>query len=244
MLDIRLEIAQVNYQKCVEVLLPQLVEHCASKESPNELDKFLAKLGPDAAPAACALLDDMSVDAKDKMVVWLVSAHEERMRNSANRHLAELLGAPIIRIGHFLAIDRPGSRLTLLAEQVNTDYPALLRSPLVEDGVDQIGSENGILKSAAKLALQMGRRMSGENLEKQGLLLLNSAKVKSKLTEVLQEAVRQAGLDVTLEDVSVERSGAILLPEQLSKDEGLLPDAFEDELLDALARRARAMHKQ
>ena len=71
MLDIRLEIGRIDYRKCVEALLPPLVEHCSSKERPNELDTFLTKLGPDAAPVACAVLDEMDTDAKDKMVVWL-----------------------------------------------------------------------------------------------------------------------------------------------------------------------------
>ena len=156
MLDIRLELSKINYRKCIEVLLPPLVEHCASKSAPNELDTFLAKLGPDAARAACAVLDGMSVDDRDKMVVWLVSAHEERMRNSANRHLSELFGAPLVRIGHFAALDRPGNRLSLLATQIDADYASLLHSPLVKEGVAQLGQENAILKGAAQLALQFG----------------------------------------------------------------------------------------
>ena len=35
MLDIRLELSKINYRKCIEVLLPPLVEHCASKSAPN-----------------------------------------------------------------------------------------------------------------------------------------------------------------------------------------------------------------
>ena len=109
MLNIQLDVARADYRRCVEVLLPQLVEHCAAKTAPNETDRFLSGLGAEAVPAACALLGEMSADDKDRMVVWLVSAHEERMRNSANRHLAELFGASIVRIGHFAAVDRPGS---------------------------------------------------------------------------------------------------------------------------------------
>ncbi len=239
MLDIRLEIDRVDYKKCVEALLPQLVEHCAAKAAPNELDRFLAKLGQDAVPAACSLLDEMDTDAKDKMVVWLVSAHEERMRASANRHLAELFGAPLIRIGRFSAQDRPGSRLALLATRVDADYPELLRSRPVEEGIEQIGKENGILKSVAKLAVQMGTHLSNENLEKQGLLLLNSERIKSRLTAVLQDAVRQAGMEATIENMTVERSTDAPAPAAPPADEGLIPDAFEEELMNALVAKIR-----
>lgn len=235
MLDICLELAQVNHRKCVEVLLPLLVEHCAAKANPNELDRFLAKLGPNAAPAACELLDEMDADSKDRLIVWLVAAHEERLRDSADRHLAELFDAPIIQVGHFSAIDRPGSQLALMATQVRIDYPALLHSSLVEDGIDQIGRENGVLKSAAKLALQMGMHMSPENLEKQGILLLNSAKVKSRLMVVLQDAVCQAGLDVTLSDMKVSQSAPGTPPGQLAGSP--LPEDFANEWMDALAAK-------
>ena len=235
MLNIQLDVVQIDYRACVEKLLPQLVEHCAAKSAPNELDRFLSDLGAEAAPAACALLKEMSGDEKDQMVVWLVSSHEERMRNSANRHLSELFGAPIVRIGHFAALDRPGSRLALLAEQVDIDYAALLRSPLVGEGIERLGSENSVLKGAAKLAVQMGAHLSGESLEKQGLLLLNSAKVKQRLMEVLQDAVRQTGLDVALEGMSVERSAAILLPAVGAEP---IPGSFEDQMMRKLANKA------
>lgn len=238
MLDLRLELSQVNYRKCVEVLLPPLVEHCAEKAEPNELDRLLAGLGTEAAPAACELLDELSADDKDRFVVWLVAAHEDRLRSSANRHLAELLGAPAIRIGRFAAVDRPGSALALLAEQVAIDYPTLLESRLVNEGIEQIGEENGVLKSAAKLAVKMGMRLSPENLEKQSVRLLNSEKVKSRLTAVLEDAVRQEGVDVTVADMIVEQSGAVRLPAQLSQS-GAPDGAFGERLLKELGARAQ-----
>ena len=235
MLNIRLDVARADYRSCAEMLLPQLVEHCAAKSAPNELDRVLGGLGAEAVPAACALLDELSVDEKDQMVVWLVSAHEERMRSSANRHLSELFGAPIVRIGRFAAVDRPGTRLALLAERVDIDYAALLRSPLVGDGIERLGGENSVLKGAAKLAVQMSAHLSGDNLEKQGLLLLNSAKVKQRLMAVLQDAVRQAGLNVELEGMSVERSEAEALP---SVGTEAIPGAFAEKLLRALSQKA------
>lgn len=241
MLDIRLVLSKINYRKCIEVLLPPLVEHCASKSAPNELDTFLAKLGPDAARAACAVLDGMSVDGRDKMVVWLVSAHEERMRNSANRHLSELFGAPLVRIGHFAALDRPGNRLSLLATQIDADYASLLHSPLVKEGVAQLGQENAILKGAAQLALQFGAYLPPESLEKYGLGLLNAEGVKQRLKGALQEGVLQAGLDAEIEDMFVEQSGAGPLPD--AAGDNAVPDSFEKELLGALSAQAEALRQ-
>ncbi len=230
-MDIRLELAAVDHRSCVEVLLPMLVSHCAAKAQPNELDRFLAGLGTDAADAAVAVLDTMSPEEKDKAVVWLVSAHEERMRSSANRHLAELFGAPIVRIGRFLAVDHPGSALTLRAAQVVIDYPALLKSPLVTNGVERLGEENGILKVTAKFMLQLGAYLSNESLERQGILLLNSGQVKRRLMEVLQNAVRQAGLAVTVQDMAAEPGGTLPIP-------AACDDAFGKRLMALLQAEA------
>ncbi len=239
-MDIYLELAQVNHRSCVEILLPRLVEHCAAKTQPNELDHFLADLGADTAPAACALLDGMDADEKDRVIVWLVSAHEERMRRSANRHLAELLGPDIIRIGRFLAVDRPGSRLSLRASDVTVDWAALLHSEAVRDGVEQLGGENSILKGAALLVLRMSAHLPNESLEKQGITLLNSDLVKRRLMTVLQDAVRQEGLDVTLEDLSVRASEAS--PASAPDLGGVLSVSFERELKEALLKKRSELH--
>lgn len=238
-MDIVLELAQVNHRKCVEILLPRLVEHCAAKTQPNELDRFLAELGADAAPAACALLDEMSVDEKDRVIVWLVSAHEARMRSSANRHLAELLGGNAIRIGRFLAVDRPGSRLSLRASDVAVDWSALLHSDAVRDGVEQLGGENGVLKGAALFVLRLSAHLPNDSLEKQGVALLNSALVKRRLIAVLQDAVRQEGLEAELEDLSVRPSDSFPAPAPDSG--GALSAAFERELKAALLKKREAM---
>lgn len=231
MLGIQLEIREIQYEKCIEALLPQLVEHCAAKSAPNDLDRFLASLGPDAVPAACAVLKTLNADERDQMVVWLTSAHEERMRNSANRHLAELTGGPMIHIGRLLAVDQPGSRLFLKAAQVQIDYPALLKSAFVRDGIQQIGTEHALLKGAAKLAVQMGSRMSPENLEKYCITLLNSGKIKGKLMAVLADGLLHAGLAITVADMVVqsERPGAFT-----GAGTSHVPAAFEEKLKASL----------
>ena len=230
-MDIRLELGAVDHKTCVEALLPALVAHCAAKERPNELDRFLAGLGADAARSACAVLDTLTADEKDKAVVWLVSAHEERMRQSANRHLAALFGAPIVRVGRFYAADRPGSELTLHAAQIAVDYPALLRNRVVTDAVERLGGENSVLRGAAMLVLRLGAHMSDESLEKQGILLFNAPQVKRRLMAVMQDAVRHAGLAVTIRDMAAEPDGATPAP-------AVSDDAFGERLMAAIQAEA------
>lgn len=229
MLDIRLEIGQINYRRCIEAMLPPMVEHCAAKEHPGELDSFLAGLGKDAVPAACTLLERMSTDEKDGMVIWLIMSHEQRLRNAANRHLAAFLGGPLVRIGRFIALDQPGSRMTLLASQVDIDYAALLECPLVTEGVERISGDNGVLKGAAKMMLSMGRLMSPAGLEKQGLTLLGTKRIKEKLMSAITDGLRQAGLELEIADMTAQIStGAQMNDASVGT---VIPAGFEKKLM-------------
>ena len=156
MVNIRLEIERIDYEKSVEKLLPRVVDSCAQKEKPGELERFVCKLGLDTVPVTKKLLRYLDDEVKDQIIVWLVSAHGEGLTETANAYLAELLPGPAVRLGALLAQDRPGPRLALLAERVRIDYAALLQSPLAASGVEQLGSESGLLKGAAKLALETG----------------------------------------------------------------------------------------
>ena len=238
MVNIRLEIERIDYEKSVEKLLPRIVDSCAQKEKPGELERFVRKLGPDTVPVTKKLLRYLDDEVKDQIIVWLVSAHGEGLTETANEYLAELLPGPAVRLGALLAQDRPGPRLALLAERVRIDYAALLQSPLAASGVEQLGTESGLLKGAAKLALQMGARLSPDALEKQGIALLGSERVKPRLLSAFSEGLEQMGLFVRFRDMALRNDSVIELPAALeqtpAKDEGLIPDAFEEPLTDAV----------
>jgi len=239
MLDIKLEIGRINYQKCVEALLPPLVEHCAAKQNPNALDSYLAGLGDDAVPAACAVLDKMSIDEKDKMVIWLIMSHEERLRSASNRHLEAFFKGPMVRIGRLIALDQTGDGMSLLASEVEVDYEKLLHSPVVTEKIERIGGENSVLKGAAKMMLSMGRLMSPEGLEKQGLSLFNSRRVKEKLMGAVTGGLKQAGLDIEIADMTAQISTGSLPMNAAAQ----IPAGYEQELMDALSEQVRSMRE-
>ena len=239
MLDIRMEIGQINYRSCVEAMLPPVVKHCASKDQPNELEQALARLGSDAVPVVHAVLDRVDTDTKDKMLISLVLAHEEQLRDALNRTIAKLLGGQDVRIGYVLAQNPPGKRITLLATQIRIDYSALLKNPQVRAGVEQLGGESAVLKTAAKFVLKIGAHMSPESLEKHGVTLLNSKRVKTQLLAELTRGLKEAGLEIQLADMVAESNTAILLPERLVPGGAALPDTFEKRLLEMLSTEAR-----
>ena len=233
MLNIRLEIERIDYERSLERLLPKAVAVCAEKDSPGELDKFLAKLGADAVPVAKRLLSYMDVRIRDEIVVSLINTRAEKLTVSANAYLNEMMPGAL-RIGGFRAEDQGGPRLALMALQVRADYAALLNSPALKSSVDQLGAMRG----PAKLAMQIGTNMSPDKLEKHGIALLTSDHVKPKLLSALSDALAEAGLVVYFRDMIVETSNVIQLPDSMEetkgKNEGLIPDAFEEPLMDAV----------
>ena len=233
MLNIRLEIEQIDYERSLEQLLPKAVAACAAKDSPGELDKFLAKLGSDAVPVVKRLLGYLDVAVRDEIVVWLIDTHAGELAAAANGYLTGLIPGAI-QIGGFCAEDQEGSRLALMALQVKADYAALLGSPTLKASINQLGA----LKGPAKLVMQMGTNMPPERLEKHGIALLSSEHVKPKLLKALSDALGNAGLAVTFCDMLLETSDVIQLPDRIeesaAKQKGLIPDAFEEALMDAV----------
>ena len=120
--------------------------------------------------------------------------------------------------------DQPGTKLRLHAGQVRTDSTQLVDSPVL----------TGIVGGVAKLALMFS---NPETVEKDVIKLLSSDYVKSKLISALSDSLNKAGLDITLSDVVVSADngeGKIPRITDPDKDEGLLPDAIEDKIIDAL----------
>ncbi len=216
------EVERIDYERSVENLLPLFVQKCASEEKPSELDKFIARLGTDAVPVAKRIIGYLEPGARDQIIIALLKPQADRLVPTANALLEELLGGKAVEIGGFEMEDLPGLKLSLRATQIRIDTEALANSPLLS---------GSMLGSAAKLALQMA---SPATIEKQAIKLLDSDWVKPKLLSALSEAVQKLGLIVSLRDLTIREDTDTGSPAGEKKDEGLLPDAVEDQLIDAV----------
>ena len=237
MLDICLTLARIDFERSADALFPTLRRKIAGKGKLRELSRLLDKLGDDAGPVLKKLLTYLDGNAKNEMFVWYVSSHGEKLRGTVNRALEKLLSVSAVNVGAVSAEKLPGGQTALLASAVEIDYPALFTSPFVDANLEKLGRESLLLKSAARFAVSVGSRMSPESLEKQGLALLSSEKVRGRLLGVLQEALEKFGLYVEFQGMELRPGCGLPLPADLSDagDEGLIPDAFEEALLDALA---------
>ena len=230
MIDIVLDIERIDYDKSVEGLLPPVLAWISKDEKMKEAAKFIGKLGGDTVPVVKKLLGFLDDDAKDEIIVWLISRHGEQLRKSADDYLEKIFPG-VFRIGNIAAENRPGSRLLFRAEQVDVTYAALLDSPLVENRIPSQGS--GLLKGAARLLNMIPQAQ----IEKQGIALLKTDKVKAKVITALTEGFEKAGLFVTIRGVEFETAAEGVKQDAPAeeKKEGLIPDAFEDALFEGIA---------
>ena len=224
MVKISFEVQEISYEKCFESLIPQLTEECRSKTDPDELEKLIARLGDDTVPVAEKLLGYLDTDTRDQIIVWLLEAQHDMIVGSANKAMHDMLGGDAVVIGALYALDEPGTKISLHAARVKTDSKQLVESPAL----------TGIGGGAAKLAFRIAK---SETIEKEAVKLLSSDFVKPKLVSALSDSLREAGLHITLNDVVItEDSGQEEIPRMMDpdRDEGLIPDAIEDRIIDAL----------
>lgn len=225
MIRISFDVQEINYEKSFEVLIRQLVEECRAKSKPAELEKLIVRLGDDTVPVVEKLLGFLDTDTRDQIIVWLLEAQQDMIVGSLNEALRNVLGGDAIVIGALYAQDMPGTKISLHAVQVKTDSKQLIESPAL----------TGIAGGAAKLAFRIAE---SETIERQAIKLLSSDLVKPRLISMLADSLNEAGLHLTLGDVVIaEDSGNEKLPRltDADKDEGMIPDAIEDKIIDAFA---------
>ena len=79
------------------------------------------------------------------------------------------------------------------------------------------------------MMLSMGRLMSPAALEKQGLNLLGTQRIKEKLMHAITEGLQQAGLDIELADMTAEQSAGGQMSQ--ATDGSVIPADYEKKLM-------------
>lgn len=231
MIHISVMIEKIDYEKSIESLLPHIAAEFSAKKDPGTLERFVVSLGDDAVPVAKKLVGYMHDSLKDGLTVWMAESRQEEIVRAVNQHLNGLFGESVMKVGAVCAEDRPGTRLALYVSRVEIDYAALMKSPAVSNALDQLGGNSGLLKGAALFALQMASKAGPETLEKQGIALLSSERVKPKLLSALSGAFGRIGLFAELGDLTVMTGPGPSAG--ISTDAGL-PDALKSSLTEAL----------
>ena len=231
MVKISFEVKEINYEKSFESLITQLIGECRKKADPTELEKLITRLGGDTIQVVNKLIGFMDTDTRDQIIVWLIESRQDIIISSLNKAMHDALGGDAFVIGALYAQDEPGTKISLHADRVKIDTKQLVESPAL----------TGLAGGAAKLIFSLAK---SETIEKEGIKLLSSDYVKPEIVSALSKSLLEAGLHLTLSDVVIaEDSGKDEIPRMMDpeKDEGLIPDAIEDKIIDAVVAWLRAI---
>ena len=231
MVKISFKVQEINYEKSFESMITQLIRECREKANPTELEKLITRLGGDTIQVVNKLVGFLDTDTRDQIIVWLIENQQETIISSLNKAVHDALGGDAIVIGALYAQDEPGTKISLHAAQVKIDTKQLVESPAL----------TGLAGGAAKLVFSLAK---SETIEKEAVKLLSSEYVKPSIVSTLSDSLLKAGLYLTLDDVVIaEDSGKDEIPRMTDpeKDEGLIPDAIEDKIIDAFVAWLRAI---
>lgn len=214
MLFIRFDIERADYEKSLEALLPVFAGKCKETGGSNFFEKIVVKLDDKAVPVSLKLLRSFDEETKNAVLVNLAADHCERLTDTLNDYLETVLPGNVIRIGK-LACGLEGGKPVLWASGVEIDYPALLKSELVqknagrmaEEAADRFGDGNTFLGRTMRAGLRvlgMGAKVAPDEVEELGVLILRSETVKAKLMPVLLEALQRRGVAVESMSMAVE----------------------------------------
>ena len=74
-----------------------------------------------------------------------------------------------------------------------------------------------------------------ETIEKQGIHILSSDKIRPRLVSLISESLRKSGLMLELRDLELQEDTSKWLPGQTHEKKDILPDYIEDPIIEALA---------
>ena len=223
MLKIRLDIEKIDYEKCLETLLTQMVNDSRTKTRLTELDKLLIQLGDVAVPVTNKLLGYLDPDVRDQILVWLLDEYQDQIITEANSYLEKMFPGNAIVIGGLSAEDFPGPRITFSATQVRINFEQLISSTAFSDTN---------LGGAAKFALHMA---GPETIEKQGINILSSGMIRPRFVSIISDSLHKAGLNITLRDIELKQDSPDQPPRPVPEYDGILPDSIEDPIIESIA---------
>lgn len=236
MLQATLTVQDVGYCETLTRIYPVLYYEILSSEHNHFLIQLLKKLEQDSLPICLHLLQRLSQQDRDELLVMALNAYSETICESINHRLQEdpigrHLSIPSISAG------QSGDRLLLTVEQISIDYQALTHEPWVQD---KIAQELGSLSGFAKLAAQATVSASPDWLENKGISFLNQPAIQNRILRLAQDTLHKQGFVLTLTNLSLSKDADTVSSQILSAGFSLSPK-LEDHILNAIADYLRSL---
>lgn len=221
MLHTKIKIKNIDYEQTLSAVFPMLKDYLAESESGNSVMLLLKKLDDKALPILLKILQYMSYDIKDELMIVCLNTYSAKVCVKLNEKLSENPMGRHIQIGN-VSINKCEGAFYLQLGNIKCDYSALIR-------------ENATGLRGEALALLAG--LTGQRLEKKAISRLWTAENKAKVLNLVRNTILQYGLVMELTDIDLKKEAAQtggIVPTQDYKL--CLSDELQNEILDALVK--------
>lgn len=259
MINVRINISEIDYEKSFASLFPVGIEKCRKMENPNLAVRFLLKMGDASMTAALGVLNLMAEKSKGELLCGLVNLYGREILSALNGLLQkDELGKNICIGDLYMAQDLEG-RLSLIGKNIKVDYSGLMKNETVKQKIGNYagktikktifgGSDTlrKVVEDTAGSVAEFAVGMAPDMAEKKALSVMNQNENKNRLLHMAEQVLEEKGLCVKLEDFAMVQEAAmenkIVVNDKQKRNLELSP-ALENELLDAVAGYLKLLTK-
>lgn len=231
MLSASVKISDIDYEKTLRQMFPDIKAKIEAMESGNMAVRLFKKLGDDALPVALSLLGQLEWETETELLVHLVNTYSTDICRELNKALAKNEWGKNVVIGS-LWVEQQNNGLCLQARNVKANYKALIDMA----GKDRkLGTLLDGLMGFAKVGVKLLLGLAPDALERKALDLLWRGENKKKLMTMAKDALDKYGVALKLDDIQLMQENVPAVKVIEAKPQFTLPEKLETELLDAVA---------
>lgn len=261
MINARIMISDIDYEKSIANLFPVGLEKCREMEKPNLAIRFLLKLGDASMEAALGILNRMAEKSKGELLCELVNLYCREIQSALNALLQKDEMGRNIYIGDIYMEQDAEGRLSLVGGNIKIDYGSLLKNDTVKQKIGSFagnairktmfGGSDALRKMVEETAGSVAEFAVGvapDMAEKKALSVISGEENKNRLLHMAEQVLGEKGLCVNLEDFALIQEtfpgiqGEMIVKDAKERKFELSP-ALEDELLDVVAGYLKMLTK-
>lgn len=245
MLQLKLNLAEINYESILKMVYPTLLEKVSQNQSRNLLFRLITELGNDGEGVLLRLIEKLPSETCSQLVCHFLNSYSPVLIGKLNDYLREDSWGKHFVLDRIEA-EQSSNGLVLTAQNVQADFKALLNAASEAENLKKIAGKvvgNGLLgafaaKAAAKAAekaTQATSAMAPEELEAAGVAMLNRDAVRQKLMEVVAKALNTNNIPLAVSEIQVESTAYAEVSQQETTKRLELSGELENALIKALA---------
>lgn len=261
MINARMDISHIDYEKSLANLFPAGMKKCSEIENPGMAVRFLKKMGESSMTAALGIMNLMTQKGKGELLCALVNLYRLEIQTALAAYLKENELGKNVRLGDIFLFQDLEGHLALSVYDIKINYSGLADNAQVQNKIKDIAgnmvgnagsmiSKIGWLKEAAAdgagLAAKAAAKLAPDEVEKLGISVLEKPQNKKKLLAWMDKILAEKGLCLTLEDCifSQEQSPKEQHTNVLEIEKVGFSEELEEELMNAVVRYLKVLLKE